>query len=104
MTNILILGMTEFFFVLFLILAYMIKFKGRVEIIAGYDSSRVKDKKGLAGFVGNSLLILAAGAFLAFILEIQNPAGDFLIFMIFASVIVPIIGVITYFGSRRFLK
>ena len=104
MSNILILGMTEFFFVLFLVLAYMIKFKGRVEIIAGYDATRVKNKKGLADFVGNSLLILAASAFIAFVFEIANPTGEFLTFMIFASVIVPVVGIATFFWSLRFFK
>jgi len=102
MSNILILGMTEFFLILFFVLAYMIKFKGRIEIIAGYDAAKVKNKKGLANLVGNSLLILAVSAFIAFIFEIMNPAGEFLTFMIFASVIVPIVGIATFLKSRRF--
>ena len=104
MANILILGMTEFFLILFLVLAYMIKFKGRVEIIAGYETARVKNKKGLADFVGNSLLILAASAFIAFIFEVVNPDSEFLIFMFFASVVVPIVGIATFLKSRTFFK
>ena len=104
MSNILILGMTEFFLILFLVLAYMIKAKGRVEIIAGYDAARVKNKKGLADFVGNSLIILAASAFIAFIFEVVNPASEFLIFMVFASVVVPIVGIATFLKSRKFFK
>ena len=102
MSNILILGMTEFFFILFLVLAYMIKAKGRVEIIAGYDAAKVKNKKGLADFVGNSLIILAVSAFLAFIFEIINPDLEFLIFMVFASMVVPIVGIATFLKSRKF--
>jgi len=102
MSNILILGMTEFFLILFLVLAYMIKVKGRIEIIAGYDAARVKNKKGLADLVGNSLIILAASAFIAFIFEIVNPASEFLIFMVFASVVVPIVGIATFLKSRKF--
>ncbi len=104
MSNILILGMTEFFLILFLVLAYMIKVKGRVEMIAGYDAARVKNKKGLADFVGNSLIILAASAFIAFIFEVVNPASEFLIFMVFASVVVPIVGIATFLKSRKFFK
>jgi len=104
MSNILILGMTEFFLVLFLVLAYMIKVKGRVEIIAGYEAARVKDKKGLADFVGNSLIILAVSACIAFIFEIVNPVSEFLIFMFFASVVVPVVGIATFLRSREFFK
>ena len=102
MSNILILGMTEFFFFLFLVLTYMIKVQGRVELIAGYDAARVKNKKGLANFVGNSLIILAASAFFAFIFEVVNPASEFLIFMVFASVVVPIVGIVAFWKSRKF--
>ena len=103
MTNILILGMTEFFIVLFAVLAYMIKYKRRVEIIAGYDEKMVRDKSGLANFVGNTLIILAVSSLLAFIFELLNPQTEFLAFLVFASVIVPIIGVGTFFGMRKYL-
>ena len=103
MTNILILGMTEFFLVLFAVLAYMIKYKGRVDIIAGYDEKMVRDKRGLADFVGNNLIILAVSALLAFMFELMNPATEFLAFLVFASVIVPVVGVVTFFGMRKFM-
>lgn len=103
MTNILILGMTEFFIVLFAVLAYMIKYKGRVDIIAGYDEKLVKNKKGLAEFVGNNLIILAASALLAFIFELLNPATEFIAFLVFASVIVPVVGIGTFIGMRKYL-
>jgi hypothetical protein len=102
MTNILILGMTEFFLVLFAVLAYMIKYKGRVDIIAGYDEKKVRDKRGLADFVGNNLIILAVSALLAFIFELMNPETEFIAFLVFASVVVPIVGVATYFGMRKY--
>ena len=103
MTNILILGMTEFFIVLFAVLAYMIKYKGRVDIIAGYDEKQVRDKKGMADFVGNNLIILAVSALLAFMFELLNPSTEFLAFLVFASVIVPIVGIVTYLGMRKYL-
>jgi hypothetical protein len=103
MTNILILGMTEFFIVLFAVLAFMIKYKGRVDIIAGYDEKQVRDKKGLADFIGNNLIILAVSAALAFIFELLNPSTEFLAFLVFASVIVPIVGIATFFGMRKYL-
>jgi len=104
MTNILILGMTEFFLVLFAVLAYMIKYKGRVEIMAGYDEKLIRDKTGLANFVGNNLIILAVSALLAFFFELLNPSTEFLTFLVFASVIVPIVGIGTFFGMRKYLK
>ena len=103
MSNILILGMTEFFIVLFAVLAYMIKYKGRVDIIAGYDEKQVRNKSGLANFVGNNLIILAVSALLAFIFELLNPSTEFLAFLVFASVIVPIVGIGTFLGMRKFL-
>jgi hypothetical protein len=103
MTNILILGMTEFFIVVFAVLAYMIKYKGRVDIVAGYDEKQVRDKTGLADFVGNNLIILAVSALLAFIFELLNPSTEFITFLVFASVIVPIVGVVTFFGIRKYM-
>ncbi|MCX6700730.1 MAG: DUF3784 domain-containing protein [Methanomicrobiales archaeon] len=103
MTNILILGMTEFFIVLFAVLAYMIKYKGRVDIIAGYDEKQVRNKSGLANFVGNNLIILAVSALLVFIFELLNLSTEFLAFLVFASVIVPILGIGTFLGMRKYL-
>jgi len=42
---------------LLIFLAYLIKYKKRVEIIAGYDERTCKDKDGLANWIGGSLLI-----------------------------------------------
>jgi len=103
MTNILILGMTEFFIVLFVVLAYMIKYKGRVDIIAGYDEKMVSDKSRLSDFIGNNLIILAICALLAFIFELLNPSAEFIAFLIFASVIVPMVGLVSFFGMRKYL-
>lgn len=103
MTNILVLGMTEFFIVLFAVLAYMIKYKGRVDIIAGVEDNKVRDKSGLANFVGNNLIILAASALIAFMFEILYPSMEFIAFLFFASVVVPVVGVGTYFGMRKYI-
>jgi len=103
MTNILVLGMTEFFILLFAVLAYMIKYKGRIEMIAGYDAKKVKDRKGLADFVGNNLILLAVCAAIAFIFELAYPPTELVAFLVFASMIVPIVGIVTFFGMRKFM-
>lgn len=43
--------------VLIIFLAYLIKYRKKVEIIAGYDERTCKDKDGLANWIGGSLLV-----------------------------------------------
>lgn len=48
----------SFFFV-----GYLIKFQGMVEMLAGYDPSRVTDKQGLANWVGSNFFLLGVVSF-----------------------------------------
>ena len=41
---------------LIIYLAYLIKYKKKVELIAGYDEKSIKDKDGLANWIGGTLL------------------------------------------------
>ncbi|NYT16491.1 MAG: hypothetical protein GKC06_00560, partial [Methanomicrobiales archaeon] len=43
MASFLILIILEFFLILFLALGYLIRFRGRVDIIAGYKEGRIRD-------------------------------------------------------------
>ncbi|SDP18645.1 protein of unknown function [Mucilaginibacter sp. OK268] len=43
--------------ILLIFLAYLIKYKKQVGIIAGYDERTCKDKDGLANWIGGSLMI-----------------------------------------------
>ena len=58
MASILILIILEFFLVMFLVLGYLIRFRGRIDLVAGFKEGRVQDGKGLSRVVGTSLIIL----------------------------------------------
>ncbi|WP_206633405.1 DUF3784 domain-containing protein [Methanoculleus taiwanensis] len=85
-------------------LGYLIRFRGRVELIAGYDEKRVRDPEGLARFVGTNLLLLGAGAFAVLALEFLIPGYAVLFFVIYALVAVPLVSFITVRGSSRYEK
>ncbi|WP_049920939.1 DUF3784 domain-containing protein [Halopiger djelfimassiliensis] len=52
----------------------LIKYFGRVELIAGYDPDRVTDEDGLANFVGTNLLYVSG---LVFVVAIGDATGLF---------------------------
>ncbi len=45
----------EFFMILFLVLGYLIRFRGRVDFIAGFREGRIQDESGLTRFLGTIL-------------------------------------------------
>jgi len=49
---------------LVIFLAYLIKYKKKVNIISGYDEQTCKDKDGLANWVGGTLIIAGSIAFI----------------------------------------
>jgi hypothetical protein len=104
MAAVLILIILEFFMVLFLALGYLIRFRGRIDLVAGYKEGRVRDTKGLCRIVGNSLLILGVLAAVTLGLVIIFPEKEVILFLLFAAVIVPVTGIISLLGSRRYLK
>jgi hypothetical protein len=104
MASVLILIMLEFFMVLFLALGYLIRFRGRIDFVAGYKEGRVRDAKGLSRVVGNSLLILGVLAAVTLGLVIIIPEKEVILFLLFAVIIVPVIGIVSVLCSRRYLK
>ncbi|MDD1706050.1 MAG: DUF3784 domain-containing protein [Methanoregulaceae archaeon] len=104
MASVLILIILEFFMVLFLALGYLIRFRGRIDFVAGYREGRVIDAKGLERVVGNSLLVLGILAAVTLSLVIIFPENEVILFLIFAGVVVPVTGILSVLGSRRYLK
>lgn len=55
---------TAFFALLIIFSGYLIKYKKKVNIIAGYDEQTCNDKVGLANWVGGTLIIMGILCFL----------------------------------------
>jgi hypothetical protein len=104
MPSVLILIILEFFMVLFLALGYLIRFRGRVDLIAGFKEGRIQDTAGLAGFIGSSLLLLGILAAITFVLVLLFPDDEVLIFLTYAAVIFPLISIFSAYKSRQYLK
>ena len=58
---------------MFLILGYLIRFRGRIDLVAGHREGRIRDEKGLSRVVGNSLLILGVLAAVTLVLVFIVP-------------------------------
>ncbi|MEN0052289.1 MAG: DUF3784 domain-containing protein [Mucilaginibacter sp.] len=69
-------------------LAYLIKYKKQVNIIAGYDERECKDKDGLTNWIGGTLMISGSICFLLAILVIALPNHTNLIMAFFGIVMV----------------
>jgi len=104
MTSVLILIILEFFLILFLALGYLIRFRGRGDIIAGYREGRIRDPAALSRLVGNNLLLLGALAALSFVLVLAFPEYEVVFFLVFTVIIVPVIGIVSAIMSRGYLK
>jgi len=104
MASFLILIILEFLLILFLALGYLIRFRGRVDIIAGYREGRIRDPAALSRLVGNNLLLLGALAALSFVLVLVFPEYEVVFFLMFTVIIVPVIGIVSAIMSRRYLK
>ena len=86
-----------------LILGYLIKFKNKIQLIAGVykNEDKIKDKKGFASFVGGNVLILGvifcAGALWIYLCpgykKLIEPA-------LLLSLLV--IGILSYTKSKKF--
>lgn len=104
MASMLILIILEFFMVIFLSLGYLIRFRGRIDLVAGYREGRVLDEKGLSRVVGNSLLLLGVLAAATLVLVFIVPEQEVLLFLLYAVIVVPVTGILSVLLSRRYLK
>ncbi len=104
MASMLILIILEFFMVIFLSLGYLIRFRGRIDLVAGHKEGRIRDEKGLSRVVGTSLLVLGVLAAAILGLVIIYPEKEVLLFLFYAVVVVPVAGILSVLGSRQYLK
>jgi hypothetical protein len=104
MASVLILIILEFFMLLFLVLGYLIRFRNRIDLVAGYREGRIRDEKGLSRVVGTSLLVLGVLAAAILGLVILFPEKEVLLFLLYTAVVVPVVGILSVLGSRRYLK
>jgi hypothetical protein len=104
MASVLILIILEFFMILFIALGYLIRFRGRVDLIAGYREGRIRDEAGLSAFIGNSLLFLGISAAIIFILVLVLPDYEVLFFLVYAALIFPIVSIFSVYRSRQYLR
>ncbi|UPM44758.1 DUF3784 domain-containing protein [Halocatena salina] len=71
------------------VLGYLIKNKGMMNLIAGYDSSEVSDDVGLANFIGRNLYAIAALTFCVGVFDYYGFEQIWIIYVIilFGSVV-----------------
>jgi UDP-N-acetylmuramyl pentapeptide phosphotransferase/UDP-N-acetylglucosamine-1-phosphate transferase len=99
--GIIVILITEFLTVFFLLTGYMIHFKRRLDYLRGYDPTRVSDRAGLARLTGGVLLFLGVYAAITLFVELIFPDFGVLSFILLLGII-PVTGVITAWKSRRF--
>ncbi|ACL17692.1 hypothetical protein Mpal_2412 [Methanosphaerula palustris E1-9c] len=104
MASVLLLLFTEILMIFFLGIGYLIRFKGKVTLVAGYDPKRVRDSTGLSTWIGNSLLLIGVIGVITFLIEVLVDAQALAAFFTFALIIVPVVSIVTAWGARRFYK
>jgi hypothetical protein len=104
MASALILIILEFFMIFFIALGYLIRFRGRVDLIAGYREGKIKDQRSLSILVGNALLFLGILAAVTIILVLLLPGSEVLLFLVYAAVIFPVVSIFSMFLSRRYFR
>jgi hypothetical protein len=104
MASALILIILEFFAIFFMALGYLIRFRGRVDLIAGYREGKINDQRALSILVGNTLLFLGIVAVVTIILVLAFPEFEFLFFLIYAAVIFPVVSIFSMYRSRRYFR
>jgi len=101
-TGCLVLGIIEACAaVLLIFLAYLIKYKKQVGIIAGYDERTCKDKDGLANWIGGSLLITGLLCLLLGIIATLMPNHTDQMMIAF-GIIVLLWTIIANIGGRKY--
>ena len=84
-----------------LILGYFIAFQGLVEVLAGYDSSKVKDPKALGRFTGSHLMLLGLiGIFTGILGAVFPDAGQVLNIVFFITI--ALISIRLAIGERKY--
>ncbi|RQD83067.1 MAG: DUF3784 domain-containing protein [Methanocalculus sp. MSAO_Arc2] len=99
---ILLLLITEFIAIVFVVLGYLILVKKKRHLIAGYDPTTCNDPEGLAAWVGKSLFALGIAAALLFVVMLILPGYSLILFLAYTAGVVPIGAIIVAVGARRY--
>lgn len=91
-----LLGMS----LLIILPGYLIRFKHKVEIIAGYDPKRVKDKAGLAKWVGSNLLALGFIGLVTTAIAFAYPSIALAFFFCYIGIIIIGVFITTFQGGK----
>ena len=94
-------GLYNLVSLLLVVCGYLIKYKRKLRLIAGYDARKVRDPAGLADWVGTKLLALAVCAFLIGALTHLLPSLSAVLSALFVAAIVGTC-LYTAFGAQRF--
>lgn len=81
-------------------IGYLIKYRGMVRLVAGYDPDEVVNEAGLANFIGILTIVVGTATVLAGVLEYQD-IGSGIIWYVFGVFIVVSVGVMII-GSNRY--
>jgi len=104
MASVLLLLFSEFMTVFFLGVGYLIRYRGKVTLIAGYNPKTVKDSRGLSTWIGNNLLLLGGIGVVVFLIEILVEDLALAAFFSYALLVVPIVSIASAWGGRRFYQ
>ena len=94
-------GLYNLVSLLLVVCGYLIKYKRKLRLIAGYDARRVRDPAGLADWVGTNLLALAVCTFVIGALTHLLPGLSAALSALFVVVIVGTC-LYTAVGAQRF--
>ncbi len=86
-----------------LVIGYLIRYHGMVEIIAGYDPRKVTDKQGLARWVGANFLLMGVSGLFSGALGLILPEIAGMLAMIYFAMI-GILSLRTSLGCKKYEK
>ncbi|EMA50239.1 DUF3784 domain-containing protein [Halococcus thailandensis] len=81
------------------LVGYLIKYRGMVGLIAGYDSDEIVDESGLAEFTGSLALLVGGVTVLTGVLDHLEIANGVL-WYVFAAFVVGVVAVMIVGSSR----
>lgn len=88
--------------IIFPTLGYVVKYKKVLEILANYDSDKIKNKEGLAKWIGNSFFLLGAISLVLLLLGYCDNNINGKLFVIINVFLMFIFIIIVAVGARRY--
>ncbi|WP_254829596.1 DUF3784 domain-containing protein [Haloglomus salinum] len=83
-------------------LGILIKYRGMLNLIAGYDPERVTDREGLADFIGTNTLYIAVASMVVAITEYVQPLERYRVIWLPYLLGVVLLTVRMVRGARRY--